>query len=122
LYQYVEGNPVNRVDPTGLLPIRNETGNILPYKPENQSKIIAFCNPGETCDVDGFYPPPVGLPPQKIRDTCIGTPTLDSNCKLHGLCLPLITQKELDPDFFKSRSDWPNPYQKTNGWPDKLIP
>lgn len=118
LYGYVLGNPVGYVDPDGKLPVRNNTGQPLPYKPESENNVVKICAPGEVCDMDGFYPIDLDRPPVQIHDYCLGTPTIEKDCSVsEGYCIPFITVEERSPEFFERWINWPNPYSGENGWP-----
>ena len=85
LYVYVNNNPVNFTDPSGLTPVTNNSNKPIPYKPETCTATDAadlpcptqLCMPGQTCDVDGIYPPDCNSNPIKIVDGCSGQITPD---------------------------------------------
>ena len=118
LYEYVEGDPVNFIDITGHVPVKNNSGHSIPYKPEHGDEPgnnLRRCAPGKTCDMDGYYPPGRRRLPVKITRYQYCKPSIDKNYNPKG-CIPYIGCYEVGPDFFNKRSNWPNPYTKQYGW------
>jgi hypothetical protein len=70
IYIYAVGEPTRFIDPDGLVPLQNDSHIAIPYKPEEGPNPIALCLPGQTCDVDGVYPPSCHGNPIKIVDGC----------------------------------------------------
>lgn len=66
IYIYAVGEPTRFIDPDGLVPLQNDSHIAIPYKPEEGPNPIALCLPGQTCDVDGVYPPSCHGNPIKI--------------------------------------------------------
>jgi hypothetical protein len=91
-YVYSLNNPLRVTDALGLAPVKNNSpGGVFWYKPENCTATpcpILECKPGETCDVDGLYPPDCKSKPIKIPNGCSGTVDakgkLKVNCSLIG--------------------------------------
>lgn len=134
LYGYVRSDPVNFIDREGLAPFTNNTGILIPYKPEQaefQPPSLAF--PGETVDVDGIYSPPGTEDPIciKIPGNCsaIARPNgeLVVSCGLLGAVdnqfpLPFFDDrfypKIVGPDELGQEQfqNWPDPYTGRK-WP-----
>ena len=120
-YAYVKNNPVNGIDLLGLTPFTNDSDIPIPYKPEHGTD-IQFCEPGDTCDVDGVYPPDGGYP-IKICDGCnaeveeSGELTVTCDNWVSWLCQAFEGGQE-DEDFLDEHSDWPR-YDSDK--PDKLY-
>lgn len=80
-YAYSVGNPLVGSDALGLAPVKNNSRGAFWYKPENcePSCSIVECKPGETCDVDGIYPPDCKSNPIKIVNGCSGSVNAKGN-------------------------------------------
>jgi len=114
LYEYVYSSPLIYFDISGHIPTKNNTGQNLSYKHENDNNKIRICKPGEVCNMDGYYPPKGN--PWKVRNFPLcNKPKIERDFKPRG-CLPWIGCFELDRDFFEDHQDWPDPYTGKNGW------
>jgi len=74
LYAILENSQVNEVDSLGLAPFKNNCNRPIPFKPEKTACGVKEdkkydCPSGQTCDVDGVYPPGGGNP-VKIVNGC----------------------------------------------------
>ena len=128
LYPYVGDDPVNFVDPSGETPFKNNSGRPIPYKPESQDGVILLCLPGQTCDVDGVYPPACDKYPIKVVDGCIAEATPDGKlqivCPIYDGNAPLkrrfprlgqmVTGGPTNKDFHDQHKDWPPPNSQPN--------
>lgn len=122
-YEYVGGRPSIRVDPSGLIPIKNAGGSPFLYKPEDpKDGRIGWCMPGQWCDADGWYPDDPSVPAEKWNDSCPVVVVNDCKLPAFGGCLDPWGYKQLDRTFFDEHPDWPNPYSGANGWPTGLMP
>jgi RHS repeat-associated protein len=119
LYSYGFNEPVTLKDPRGLTPVANYSHLPIPYKPEKCGGAVPCpikdCKPGETCDVDGIYPPDCKSNPVKIVDYC--TAVILPNGWLVIMCPPVINLFQLvkggpvDNNFMKKHPDWAPPSQ-----------
>jgi len=120
IFGYIEGDPINAIDPEGLAWVYNSSERGIPYKPENSSSPMC-CQPGSWCNVDGLYLPGDEYPPVKIPDNCYGKVTSDGNVEI--ICaLPSVLGKKpkyLDDDFYGDHPDWPKPEEAKNVCCDK---
>ncbi len=119
VYAYVASDPINLIDPLGLAPMTNNSGRCIPYKHENESGMVRCCPPGETCDVDGVYPPACDDFPIKVTNGCKAEATADG--QLVVVCPTVVprlamrfTGGRTNEDFHDEHSDWPRP----NNQPD----
>jgi RHS repeat-associated protein len=122
-YSYAENQPLLYVDRFGLAPVTNNSDQPIPYKPEDDT-VIELCAPGQTCDVDGVYPPSCDDFPIKIVDGCTGQVRADGKlvlrCPLFDAGAPglkekfptlgqILTGGRTNEQFHKDHPDWPIP-------------
>ena len=109
--------------PLGLAPVKNNSpAGVFWYKPDSCATTpcpIKECKPGETCNVDGLYPPNCKSNPIKIVDGCTGT--IDAKGKLKVICSAVGKAAgilkgvgsdgygQVDDEFMKNHPDWPKP-------------
>jgi RHS repeat-associated protein len=117
LFQYVQSDPVNFVDPLGLATFRNYSGGPVIYKHErNKYKFALQCPDNAWCDVDGLYFPDTEEI-IKIPNGCTAYMLEDGELKVScGLgpeesCVTKNIQED-DDEF----GNWPNPFSGEN-WP-----
>lgn len=127
LYAYVGNNSVNYTDPSGEAAVKNNSGGPIPVKPESGND-FRLCMPGQTCDVDGVYPPECKDYPIKVVDACTGEVTPDGKLKIvcplfdrnaPGLRkFPRFGQRatggSTNKDFHDEHKDWPPPNNQPN--------
>ena len=116
-YGYVANNPVNWADPFGLAAMRNDSGRDIPYKPEicpGGTCQIQVCKSGQTCDVDGVYPPDCKSNPIKIVNGCTAQATAAG--KLVVICSGVKSRVGqallgggVSNNFMNDHPDWPPP-------------
>lgn len=126
-YSYAFQNPLRFLDILGLAAVTNNSDRSMPYKPETRDDVILLCLPGETCDVDGAYPPSCRDFPIKIVSGCTGEVRRDGKliirCPFFNSAGEGLTRKfpwlgqaviggRLDPQFHKDHPDWPAPNGK----------
>jgi RHS repeat-associated protein len=124
-YAYSLNNPLTTTDTLGLAPVKNESPvGAFWYKPENCNTTpcpIKACGPGDTCDVDGIYPPGCKSNPYKIVNGCSGKINakgkLIVTCSLVGKAAGIFKglgadgYGQVDDDFMKEHKDWAPPNQ-----------
>jgi RHS repeat-associated protein len=122
-YAYGLNSPLRVTDPLGLAPVKNNSpAGVFWYKPDSCATTpcpIKECKPGETCNVDGIYPPNCKSNPFKIVDGCTGT--IDAKGKLAVICSAVGKAAgilkgvgsdgygQVDDVFMKNHPDWPKP-------------
>jgi RHS repeat-associated protein len=127
-YIYALADPLLYVDPLGLEPVHNGSGTPVPYKPEvGPPGRVWLCMPGDTCNVDGVYPPACNDFPIKIVNGCEGE--IDASGRLIVTCpyvnlMPLHWYEALPADgqqytggrtsssFHDQHQDWRRPNNK----------
>ena len=127
-FAYVGNNPLIFIDPSGEAALTNNSGRPIPYKPEGEDGTIRICLSGQTCDVDGVYPPDCDDYPIKIVDGCTGEVTMDGKlrvvCPIFDRSAPgkrkfprlgqLLTGGRTNKDFHDKNTDWPPPNDQPN--------
>ena len=118
MFAYVAGNPVKYHDRSGFVPVKNNSGKDLYYKPENEHNVIQVCSPGETCDADGIYPYDPNVAVQKLRNRLCQQCSVEEDQSIKG-CYP-FGKVRTTPEFFEQHVDWPDPYSGSGGYPNSL--
>jgi hypothetical protein len=125
-YSYSENQPLLYVDPLGLSSFTNNSDQPIPYKPEH-GESFQLCGAGQTCDVDGVYPPSCSEYPIKIVGGCTAEVNMNGRlliwCPLLDLGAPELRGKfpaagqariggQTSAGFHKDHPDWPIPNGK----------
>ena len=126
-YSYAENQPLLFTDRYGLAPVSNNSGQFIPYKPENSNGVIELCAPGEVCEVDGVFPPSCEGFPVKIVGGCTGEVRTDGMlqivCPIFKPDAPSLRRKfprigqlliggVVNQQFLDKHPDWPVPNGK----------
>ncbi len=134
LYAFVENKPQRYVDPLGNAKFINNCDEPIPFKPEDDKCGLDLtkkyeCPPGETCDVDGIYPP--GEQPFKVCSDCSiscdkdRTPKWLLDCSPlspHGWPCQIAAGGPLPDDWFDDHPDWPKPDDPVTPFPPDYKP
>lgn len=134
-YAYAANDPVNVSDPSGLAPLRNNTGVPIPYKPEDQDHVIRLAPPGGSVDADGVYSPNGTKNPTVVKipngssaelspdgSVVVAVGVLEGLDKAFGWFDGKATPRTVGPaDLAPGGREygWPNPYNpnEPQGWP-----